>query len=175
MNTSLILTVISEDKPGVVEHIARVVNNHNGSWLESRLSQLAGKFAGVIRVQVEQEQQEPLVTALRELRSQQINIIVDSYESSNAQNSQAQKVRFHAAGPDRTGIIKEFSQAFANKGINVEELNTLLSSMPYSGAPLFEASGILALPENIDLDDLTEKLDDIADELAMDFSLEPLE
>lgn len=175
MNTSLILTVISEDKPGVVEHIARVVSDCNGNWLESRLSQLAGKFAGVIRIQVEEEHQESLINSLRGLRSQQINIIVDSYETSNVKEPFGAKVSFHAVGPDRPGIIKEFSTAFVNKNINVEELNTSLSSMPYSGDPLFEAEGTLATHTPLDIDDLREILDDIANELAMDISLEAIE
>ncbi len=175
MNTSLILTVISEDKPGVIEHIARVVNECHGNWLESRLSQLAGKFAGVIRIQVATEQQETLIDSLRELRSQHISIIVDSCETSNAQPQLSAKIRFHAVGPDRPGIIKEFSKAFVNKNINVETLNTSLSSMAYSGEPLFEAEGTLATLSQVDIDDLREVLDDIANELAMDISLEALE
>ena len=52
MNTYLVLTVIADDKPGLVETLAEVIADHKGNWLESSMSQLAGKFAGILRVSV---------------------------------------------------------------------------------------------------------------------------
>ena len=54
VNTSLIvLTIIGEDKPGVVEWISGLVADHQANWLESRMARLSGKFAGILHVEVE--------------------------------------------------------------------------------------------------------------------------
>ena len=53
MKTYLILTIIGEDKPGIVESLAEVIADHSGNWLESSMSHLAGKFAGILRVGVD--------------------------------------------------------------------------------------------------------------------------
>ena len=76
MPTNLIITVISDDKPGVVEVLADTIRLHQGNWLESRLTQLAGKFAGVIRVQVESTHTEALQASLSALSSKGIKTIV---------------------------------------------------------------------------------------------------
>jgi len=48
----LVLTVIAPDKAGQVERIAQCIADHNGNWLESRMSRMAGQFAGILRVAV---------------------------------------------------------------------------------------------------------------------------
>lgn len=47
MSTFLVLTVIADDKPGIVEQLAATITEHGGNWLESRMAQMAGKFAGI--------------------------------------------------------------------------------------------------------------------------------
>ncbi|MFT5085158.1 MAG: glycine cleavage system regulatory protein [Lentisphaeria bacterium] len=170
MFSHLILTVISDDKPGVVEAIANVVSKHEGNWLESRLAQLAGKFAGVIRVTVPEEQKDALIVQMAALQNRDIGVTVDTYRETPHVTPHKQ-ASFHAVGPDRLGIVWELSQAFARSQINLAELETKLSSMAYSGEPLFEACGQLEIPIDIDLQSIHDTLDTIADALALDISL----
>lgn len=135
------------------------------------MAKLGGKFAGVVHIAIRPDDESALVEALSSLAAQGINIVCDPSESSEAQQKAAQEASFHAVGPDRPGIVKEISQAFAEGDINLVSLETSLSSMPYSGEPLFEAQGSLALPSNVDLAALQDTLDDIADALAMDISV----
>jgi len=170
MMTHLIISVISDDKPGVVEAVAEKISGAQGNWLESQLSQLAGKFAGIIRVAVPSEHKDQLLTALATLEKNGIWITAD--DAPQGQTSEdICLASFHALGPDRAGIVRELSKAFADNRINVAKLDTSLSSMPYSGEPLFEASGKLEIPSNYDISELYAILDKIADGLALDISL----
>ena len=76
MNTCLVLTVIADDKPGLVETLAEVIADHKGSWLESSMSQLAGKFAGILRVRVATNRAENLIDALSSLPAE-LKLIVE--------------------------------------------------------------------------------------------------
>lgn len=60
MRTSLIVTFVGSDKPGLVQHIASVISAQDGNWLESRMTQLGGKFAGIVRVSVDSTQCDAL-------------------------------------------------------------------------------------------------------------------
>jgi glycine cleavage system regulatory protein len=62
--TSLILTVIGADRPGLVEALAATIATHQGNWLESRMAHLAGKFAGILRLEVADERADALAAAL---------------------------------------------------------------------------------------------------------------
>ena len=55
MNSYLVLTVISDDKPGLVEELASTIAENSGNWLESSMSHLAGHFAGIVHVSVPEE------------------------------------------------------------------------------------------------------------------------
>ena len=69
MATYLVLTIIGDDKPGLVEKLAETIARHSGSWLESNMSHLAGKFAGILRVSVEESHADALVSDLQALSS----------------------------------------------------------------------------------------------------------
>ena len=60
MQRALVMTVIGQDRPGLVDTIAGLVAGHAGNWLESRMSRLGGQFAGILRVEVPEEQVPPL-------------------------------------------------------------------------------------------------------------------
>ena len=38
MTNFLVLTVIADDKPGIVEQLSAVIARHGGNWLESRMA-----------------------------------------------------------------------------------------------------------------------------------------
>ncbi len=52
MGTSLVVTVIGNDRPGIVERLSEVVLGAGANWEESRMARLAGKFAGILRISV---------------------------------------------------------------------------------------------------------------------------
>ncbi len=175
MYAHLLISVISDDKPGIVEAIAETVTEHGGNWLESRLSQLAGKFAGIVRVSIAPEQQQALEQALSTLSEKAIWVKCENTTPTesrgDAPKSPQSIAHVHVVGPDRTGIVREFSRALAKNNINLAALETTLSSMPYSGDPLFEAKGELEIPQNFDFASLYDALDSIADALGVDISL----
>ena len=45
---TLVLTVIGDDRAGLVNALAEAVTAHGGNWERSQLAELAGKFAGKI-------------------------------------------------------------------------------------------------------------------------------
>ena len=171
MNKTLVLSLTADDKPGIVETIANTVNRHHGNWLESQLAQLAGKFAGVISVSIANENIEDLRKTLNTLEKQGIYIQVDQIDQSQDTQAEGALGQLLITGPDRVGIVKEVSKALADQSINVYSLNTWLSSMPYSGDPLFEAEASILIPEHVDTHAIQDKLDAIADNLGIDVSL----
>lgn len=171
MKQHLIVTVIADDKPGVVETLAKVVCEHDGNWEESRMVNLCGKFTGLLLVTIDEERLDALRDDLARLAKRGIRTLVDIAAKAIEAES-FREIRFNLVGNDRPGIVHEVAQALAARNINVEELATDYSSMPWSGEPLFEANVILQIPNDSDIDELSDKLDQIADELAVDIELE---
>ncbi|WP_370981448.1 glycine cleavage system protein R [Agaribacterium sp. ZY112] len=173
MQIHYILSVTSNDKPGVVEAISSAVESCEASWLESHLAHLCGKFVGVIRIRTDQSKATLLEQKLSELSEDGIHISLEALAEASNKISLV-NAKFTAVGPDRVGIIKEISSAFSSHQINVEELESTLSSMPYSGEPIFEAQGLLSLPADFELRVLHEAMDSIANDLGLDLDIEQI-
>ncbi len=172
MKSKFIVTVVSSDKPGVVESIANCVKNCEGNWLESRLAQMAGKFAGVISVSIPTAEADNLKLQLENLKAEKnIHAFLDNASELESSHYEGLEVGFSVSGPDRVGIVQELSKAISDRNINLQTLSSEISSMPYSGEPLFSASGKLTVPTNVGLNELNDSLNQIADSLGVDFSL----
>jgi glycine cleavage system regulatory protein len=172
MTKHWILSVLSDDRPGVIKQIAELVTRHGGNWLESRLTQLAGKFAGVIRVNVPEAAETELKQALKALKQYGISVQMEDLLQQTRTQEPGRSATFSALGPDRPGIVLEIAQALTEYNINIADLNTNCSSTPYSGDPLFAADGVLNVPQGTNLEQLSAQLDHIADALGIDISLE---
>lgn len=166
MNTSLVLTVIGDDKPGLVESLASVIADNNGNWLESSMSQLAGKFAGILRVSVSKDNADALVQALEGL-SDELKLVIEQVDSA-ADLETPQIVELSLVGNDRPGIVREISHALAVLAVNVEQLSTECEPAPMSGDLLFRTRATLKVPQELQLDDLQTELERLADDLIVE-------
>lgn len=171
MSTFLILSVIADDKPGIVETIAATVAEHHGNWLESRMAHMAGKFAGILRVSVGEKNQAELQKALGELSTHGIQIT--SEISLDAGESGATKdLTLNLVGNDRPGIVREVSQALAQMGVNVLELTTNCESAAMSAEALFKAEAHLRVPQGFDADMMADNLEAISNDLMVEIKLD---
>src|SRR5262245_19813352 len=121
MNRSLVMTVIGQDRPGLVDSVASLVAEHGGNWLESRMSRLGGQFAGILRVEVPPERERSLMAALEGLAARGLTVVVHPDQAEPGRQTERLSV-LEILGQDRPGIVRQISHALADFGINVEEL-----------------------------------------------------
>jgi glycine cleavage system regulatory protein len=173
MQRALVMTVIGQDRPGLVDAIAGLVAGHAGNWLESRMSRLGGHFAGILRVEVPEEQVPPLSAALSALQSQGLTVVVHPDQPPPAPSSPRLSL-LAIVGQDRPGIVRQISHTLAGYGVNVEELHTQCASAAMSGETLFTARAKLSLPAQCNAAELRRRLEEIAGDLIVDITFEEL-
>jgi glycine cleavage system regulatory protein len=174
VQTTFIITFIGDDRPGLVESLSEVIAEHNGNWLESRLSQLAGKFAGLISVSVAEESTAALQAALKNL-SEQGSISIRGVSASVGQPHMADNSRIISLtvlGPDRPGIVREIAAALSSRQINVVDMESYVSSAPMSAEMLFHARVEAQIPKQGNLEELSDTLDVIANEMDVDLQID---
>lgn len=169
MSVYLILTVIGDDRPGLVEQLASTISAYGGNWLESRFSHLAGKFAGILRLQAPAERAAELQTALENLSDFRITAALVAEEPAARYT---RHLVLSLTGHDRIGIVRDVSQVLARFGVNVEKLSTQVSSAPMSGEALFEATAQLKAEAGLDLRQLQQALEQLSDDLMVEISLD---
>ncbi len=170
MMTSLVLTAIGPDKPGLVEILSQTIARHNGNWLESGMSRLGGKFAGILIVSVPTDDAGALEQALSALQSQGLKVMTERSDDAASDTSRS-PIQLELVGHDKPGIVREIAQALAARNINVESLDTELTSGSMSGEQLFKAQASLLAPDGLDIDELQLALEGIASDLMVDITL----
>jgi glycine cleavage system regulatory protein len=181
--TNLVLTVIGDDRPGLVSALSAVVATHGGNWLTSELVCLAGKFAGVVLVETPDAQMAGLTGALAELATSQGLQVTATAAGHTDPADMAEPARgipepgsrkrctLALVGNDRPGIVRELSAILAGLGVGIEELHTGTREAPMAGGQLFEARAQLALPEHLSLVQVSSALEATAAELMVDVEL----
>lgn len=170
MQISLVLIVIGNDRPGIVESLAGQVAAVGANWEESRMARLAGKFAGVLRVNVDDAKAADLEARLSSLGSGGLTVVVE--RSGETPAPAPQVLQLELVGNDRPGIVSEVSRILADQRINIEELQTEVTPAPMSGELLFRANARLTAPRTVTLDALQHQLEALAGELMVDLDIE---
>ena len=164
---SLVMTILGADRPGVVESLAKLVNQHGGNWLESRMAHLAGQFAGIVHVEVPPSDADKLVEALRAVNGSGLTIIVQLDDVATSAATFA-PLRLEIVGNDRPGIVHEITRVLAELAVNVEEFSSECMSAAMSGGRIFQATAKLRLPTGTATHDVQEALEQIAHDLMVD-------
>ncbi|WLH12309.1 glycine cleavage system protein R [Pseudomonas hefeiensis] len=165
----LVITVFAPDKPRLVEHIALCIAEHGGNWLESRMSRLAGQFAGILRLSVPAESHDELIEALQGLSAHNIRVLIA--EGIVEESCTWKPIAMELVGNDRPGIVRDITRLLSEQGVNVERLVTDVRPAPMSSELLFHAEAILGVPVTLSLDTLQERLETLADELMVELKL----
>jgi glycine cleavage system regulatory protein len=167
-DSHLILTVIGDDKPGLVEELATAISAHGGNWLEASMAQLSGKFAGIVEVAVPADRIPELRIALTKLSGLKVSAEVASAEKSALAG---RRLSLNLVGHDRIGIVREVSQVLAHHKVNVEDLATRTSSAPMSAEILFHCEAELTASPDFNARELKAALEKLSDDLMVDIQL----
>ncbi|MEN8723221.1 MAG: ACT domain-containing protein [Alphaproteobacteria bacterium] len=168
--TKLVLTLVADDRPGLIKSVSDIVVAHHGNWLESRLAQLAGKFAGIVLVDVPAEQADELTAALAAFGQQDARIVVEVGDDTLAAESQT-GLTVTVSGADHPGIVNEVTDLLARHAINVTEMSSEQEPAAMSGQPVFSAHIEALAPDGTDRAALDEAFQALAAQLAVDIDL----
>lgn len=170
MTTPLVLTFVGDDRPGLVSEISQAVAAHGGTWLESRSARLAGKFAGILLVQIPDESVIPLESALAKLAPSGLRISIERGAAAESERA-ARTVKLDLVGNERPGIVRDVTQALTQLGVNIEEFASGLEGEPFTGIKMFHATARLSVPEGLKLEHLRKALERLAAEIMVDLSV----
>jgi glycine cleavage system regulatory protein len=170
MRTTLVLTVLGDDRPGIVEQLSNRVLEAGANWEESRMAHLSGKFAGLLRVSVDADRADTLARALTSLSGTGLTVVVEPGAQAGEQLSA--RMTLQLVGHDRPGIVRDIARVLAAQQVNIEELESEVASAPMTGEPLFRARAHLRLPASASPEAIVRRLESLAGELMVDLSVD---
>ncbi|MBW3620628.1 MAG: amino acid-binding ACT protein [Actinobacteria bacterium] len=164
-----VLSIIGDDRAGLVDALAEVVAEHGGSWERSHVTELAGTFAGVVLVHLPGDRSAAFVAALEPLREQELlDVTVRPAPRDEDLPDDAPTLGFEVVGADRPGIVHEVAHRLASLGVGIVDLRTWTESAAMAGSALFRAAAVVRLPAGIGRHQVVDALEDLSSDLMVD-------
>ena len=171
---ALVLTATGPDKPGIVEQVTEVVEEHDGNVEASRMARLGGEFAMLMLVSASGTRIGAQREALRGLRQHDFKVVTRLTASGNMEQYAGHiPYEIKVRGADHEGIVHSVTQYLASQGINIETLDTNVCKAPMTGTPLFEMDAVILVPGSLSYHDLREALEEIGDQSGVDAEIIP--
>lgn len=164
----LVLTVAGSDRAGLVKALADVIAEHGGNWEQSELSELAGVFAGVVLVSVDDADARALTDDLNRLDGL---LRVSAQSGSSTPVSAGPTLTFTVLGNDRPGIVRDVTSVLEDRALSIDRFESRTLEAPMAGGVLFEATAIVRMPQGADAAAVIAELEKLAGEIQVDLSV----
>lgn len=169
----LVLTVIGDDRAGLVAALSDVITQHDGNWEESQLADLAGKFAGIVVVSVAADRAAELTDALNQLDGL---LEVTAHQGADTElaegeSGERRQLTIELLGNDNPGIVHDVSTVLARHDLSIDTIDTGTREAPMAGGRLFEAHIVVSLPADADEAAVRADLERLAAELMVDLDV----
>lgn len=176
-----VLTAIGADRPGLVDEVSALIFQCGGNIEDSRMVNLRGQFAMMLLVGGTDDCLKKLHAALpKTLTATGLHIELRAVAPhpaaappSHPHNALPYTLR--ATAMDQAGLVHRISRLLKEQSINIEELETTLTSAPITGTPLFEMQMKLSIPADLPITRLRHNLADLCDNLNVDWQLTALQ
>ena len=168
--TSLVVTVMGPDRPGIVRQLSDRAERFGANWAASRLAHLAGEFAGMVHFEVPRENAEALAEALRGLESAGLRLVI-ARSDGGAAPAGLRGVELELIGEDRPGIVSRLARLLAEAGASIEHMHTEIVGGPANAKKTFKVAAHLLVPKALSSDELRRQLEVVAHEMMVDIAL----
>jgi glycine cleavage system regulatory protein/folate-dependent phosphoribosylglycinamide formyltransferase PurN len=168
--TSLVVSVVGPDRHGLVKLLADRAHRYGANWAASRLTRLAGEFAGTVHFEVPREHADALAAALRQLESSGLQVLIARSDGATVPDT-LRGYELELVGEDRVGIISNLTRMLAERGISIENIHTEIVRSGVTGKQTFKVGAHLLLPAALPADDLRRDLGALASEMMLDIAL----
>lgn len=173
MRSSLVLTALGEDQPGLIAKLSHVVNDNDCNIEDSRMSVLSGEFAILMQVSGNWDKLARLESTLEKLQeSTGLTIVTKRTEGRLKQESKI-PYTVEVVSIDHPGIVYQLAEFFSTRSINVHDMTTSAQAAAHTGTPIFNLDMTVEIPSDTQIADLREEFIDFCEQLNLDAALEP--
>ena len=174
MENKFIMTAFGKDRPGIVAEISELIFENQCRLEDSNMGRLADEFTLILLLSGTGEHlQEKLSNECKRLeRERNVSVFIRplDYERPVEKNGE-NLCSIKADGIDQAGIVYKVSRLLAENRINIETLRSRKKFLPNTGTAMYAMEITATLPEAFSRDDLSKKLESLANEIHLDIRL----
>lgn len=150
MRTDIVFTLTGPDRVGIVEEVTAVMLGLGANVETSRMARLGGEFVMLMLVSIPLANAGSVETAFEQLSSLGYQVTVSSTDRAALEAHRGWfRYQIEVHGADHEGIVYEIARGLAQRGINIESMDTETTRAPISGATLFSMTARVAVPPGL--------------------------
>ena len=163
----LAITVLGHDRPGIIADVTKVLARRDANVEDSSMTLLRGHFAWTLVVGTDASEAD-VAADLAFLESDDLMVsVLPVTDEQQAPAAQEQSFVVSVHGADRVGIVAAITEAIAQRGGNITDLQTRL------GAGLYVVVAVVDFPAGAATASLTEDLKAVGSTVGVDVSVLP--
>jgi glycine cleavage system transcriptional repressor len=166
--TSLAITVVGHDRPGIIAQAAEVLSRHGMNLEDSSMTLLRGHFAMTLICAGEANPAQ-VESALQPLVNGSLDVTVREVPEEPDLPPLGSTYLVTVHGADRLGIVARLAGVIAEAGGNITDLTTRLSGT------LYVLLAEVDIPRSTDVEALQARLAEVSTELGVDATMRVLE
>ncbi|MDH5444836.1 MAG: glycine cleavage system protein R [Gammaproteobacteria bacterium] len=173
MSSSLVLTALGEDQPGLIAKLSQAINNNKCNIEDSRMSVLGGEFAILMQVTGNWDRLSKLESQLGKLQDNTGLTIMTRRTEGRGDTKGKMPYTVEVVSIDHPGIVYQLAEFFSQRSINVHDMTTSSQAAAHTGAPVFTLEMTVEIPADTHISNLREEFIDFCEQLNLDAALEP--
>jgi len=169
----LVITANGPDQVGLVEKFTNRILDAGCNIEASRMAVLGGQFAILMLISGPWNALSKLEDLLPGI-GEQLGLSI-AYNRTRERSIDKPMVPYHVevVSMDHPGIVNKLSGFFAQRGINIEELNTSTYPAAHTGTTMFSVQITVGIPADTHISTLRGDFLDYCDDLNLDATFEP--
>lgn len=173
MNQFLVMSAMGPDRAGIVDELSQFIMDNGGNITESRMAVLGGEFALIMLINGTDASIAGIEEGLATYEARLGLTIMKKRTTMRAIAQNLVPYDIEVVSMDHPGIVHDVSDFFANRGINIEKLETSNYAAPHTGTVMFSLNMTVGLPTDVSVGKLKREFLAFCDELNLDAEMEP--
>jgi glycine cleavage system transcriptional repressor len=163
MRAHFVISVVGPDRPGIVDEVSRIVADNGCNIEDSRMAHLGGAFAVMMLVSGEGDSPGRAAEKVQAWAAgQEMTAVARPTTGPAGEERAAADIGLEM--PDRPGIVSRVTHFLAERGANVEALETGVRPAPFTGTPTFAMHVHISSAGKIPPEELRRALEDLAED-----------
>ena len=173
-NNQLVLSALGEDRPGIIDELARCALDSGCMILDSRMAVLGGDFALLLQVGGNWNNIAKLESQIPGLEKRLGLVIAARRTTDKKSSDDLLPYGVEVVALDQPGIVHNLARFFSQRQINIQEMITSSYPAPHSGTAMFSVHMTVDIPAKTQISTLREEFMDFCDQMNLDAVIEPV-
>ena len=172
MPDNLVISALGSDQPGIINKLSTLILDQDCNIADSRMMVLGGEFAIILLVSGDTTRIGTLEQRLKTEQQRLGLTIISKRTQGRDTDPQRQTCAVEAISLDHPGIVQRLTGFFADRNINIEDLDTDSYPAAHTGTTMFRLQMLIHTPAETDINALREQFIAFCEEMNIDASLE---